>query len=188
MTTPIQNSPLLFQEPPSVPPPQPLQRQAPHGLGSVPDRLDRPRIKEKGYIERGVLAIRDWVIYFFQCLCGCFFKQKERPPSPPFIPAAQTQPPPPPLPAIQRQPEPQPALPPAPRPLNALAGLRTNEQILTAFERRYLSDKDRKRIYAEIGASAPRGGFQRMKSDETVGREMVQKDPRLLLFYVIHEE
>ncbi len=171
MANPVQNqqqAPAAIHQPVNNLP----ANAAPQGIGAAPDTLQTavqepaPQ-RELGYIERAVQWLVDWLVSTFKRVFYCCF-----PPPPP--------PPPPPEEPIDNRP-----IPPEVRPPVLVEAIRTEVDLLEAIDR--LTERERNRIYRQIGILSYRKSHigSWLSSYEEIGRGEVQKNPLLLLNYIM---
>jgi len=132
----------------------------PAGVGAAATTIEQAAISgespmEKGCIERSVLTIRDWVIWFFESLCFCFKKGGEESPAS----------------GAQR-------IPPEQQLLNQLLRTTRGEEVLHAFDT-HLSDSEKLSTLQEIGKRS--GTWLTCRPFDVIGRDMAISNPELLL-------
>lgn len=120
--------------------------------------------KQRGYVYRAIIAIRDWIVWFFSKLFCC--KQEE------------------PVPSTAPQSSPTPSQVPqqtAPSEAYRISeGLRSDMDLLDAFGK--LTEATQKRIYYLIGKENSWGWS--LRSYETRGKNAVEQNPQLLKNYL----
>lgn len=143
---------------------QPAHGPAPAGVAAAPTTLQSAGAPpaEKGYIERAILAIKDFFVSLFEKIFFCFKKEETRP-APETVINPQDQ---------ERQ-----------RQILRFPQLH-DHQIIAEFNKLFKDEGTRKFVFEAIGRSAP--GFQRpWQSYATIGQNMVNQNPKLLLPYLI---
>ncbi|PIS02974.1 MAG: hypothetical protein COT85_02795 [Chlamydiae bacterium CG10_big_fil_rev_8_21_14_0_10_42_34] len=136
--------------------------------------------KQKGFVELGVLALRDLALLLFDKIYT-FFKGLSLPNQPPYREPAVLRGPAEPLPQEIDQPNPHQEL------LGRLPQMQNSDEIINYFAQ-YFSEAERKEVYAEIGRAAPWCLRDLVfQSSEEIGNAMVQKDPRLVLAHLINK-
>lgn len=166
-----------------------LYPPVPGGVGSTPTTLQSARPKEpapeeKGYVERAVHALRDWIVWLFNIMFGCF--KKEVPPEPPKLPEPAptpapppklpepTPPPAPPPPPKAQEPPPQPE--PAPAPKFETMGAAA---LWVSFNQIFSNDESKDFIYVQIGKTYKARNWT--WSHAQLGKWMVEQNPQLLI-------
>lgn len=163
------NQPHPQQLPANQPDAGPARAQAPGGVGNAPSTLQPAETRpapEKGYIETGVLWLKDMVVMIFSTIysyfASCFGKAE---------PAPQVQPP-----AVQQPlvPAPPPIEPPRLSP-----EVQADIDIMNAFRR--LPAETQKRIYFLIGSEKWKAvSLDWFRDKEEIGKIRVQENPQVL--------
>src|SRR5437868_4664660 len=96
MANPVNQPPQYIPNP--LQPANPVRGPVPGGLGDAPTQLQsnkEEKKEEKGYIERAVHALRDFVVavfdWLYKKLCCCFVKKEPVPPAAPQPPVQAPQ-------------------------------------------------------------------------------------------------
>lgn len=152
---------------------------SPQGVGSAPTTLQSAEEQnsepppQKGYVERFVLFIRDWVVWLFSKIFFCCNKSES--------PAQQG----------PQNDQTAPGQAPIPDPeFHVSDAVRSDIELLNAFHRLRRGDGDENvaqtRIYQLIGREErARRWLPTLKSNKTLGREAVQRDPQVLRAHLI---
>ncbi len=179
-------------------PPAQIKAPAPGGVGAAPTQMqpatqDQPPPKQQGYIQRAVLAIRDFIVWLFERIFFCF-KKKETPPAETKLASDPTTPVQPQPPAHLLHPPLPPAVPPPQQRLDKArcqailtqwealwANLATSSwQIDRSFEQAF-TDDEKASIYKRIGIEVYKTyNHKSFKSYVTIGQESVQQNLNLI--------
>lgn len=160
MVTPVQQQPPLS----ASQPPGSIPSRAPAGVGSAPTTLQGKPPAEIAYVERLVMAIKDFITWLFSKIFFWFKKEDA--------------------------PAPQPSAEPDLRPqrheiLQRLENTYRSDQLLVLFQQHF-SDEEKNCIYGCLGRSAP-SFWDNPASVIERGKGMVEKEPSLILPHLIQK-